>query len=356
MASLRSLWPFGRKTEESRGAGYTSDIISARHQFFSGARGVAEATATVETCVSLWERAFATADVADSWRDIVSPSRLGLMGRSLATRGQFVALIDARGGEIVLTPATDWDVSTRGGEPIAYRLSIPEAGGGHQVEALAGEVIDIRINTDPVTPWHGQSPLRKVQMTGDMLASIESGLQDVLNSPWGAQIVPLPKLGARQVTEIQEFVHRIRSRRGGFFSLESTQVMAGASQAPHGDFDRKNLSPDLRGMEIPAHWEAARNSIMGAYGIPPILFSAGAQSAALREAQRHAVLWTLAPIAKVASAELGRKLGDADLKLNLVTPLQAADSAGRARAVGVLNGAGVPLEEALKMVGWSRQA
>ena len=185
MASLRSLWPFGRKAEARQSGGYTADIISSRHQFFSGARGVAEATATVEACAALWERAFATADVTDSWRSIVSPRRLGLIGRSLAIRGQFVALIDARGGEITLTPATDWDVSTKGGEPVAYRLSIPEAGGGHQVEALAGEVIDIRINTDPVTPWHGQSPLRKVQLTGDMLASIEAGLHDVLGSPWG---------------------------------------------------------------------------------------------------------------------------------------------------------------------------
>ena len=352
MASLRSLWPFGRKAEARQSGGYTADIISARHQFFSGARGVAEATATVEACAALWERAFATADVTDRWRSIVSPRRLGLIGRALAIRGQFVALIDAKGGEINLTPATDWEVSTRGGEPVAYRLSVPEAGGGHQIEALADEVIDIRINTDPVTPWHGQSPLRKVQLTGDMLASIEAGLHDVLGSPWGAMIVPLPKLGPKQVTEVQDFVHRIRSRRGGFFSLESTQVMAGTAQSPHGDWDRKNLSPDLRGMELPAHWEAVRNSIMGAYGIPPILFSAMAQSAALREAQRHAVLWTLAPVAKVASFELGLKLGDPDLELDLVTPLQAADSAGRARAVGVLTGAGVPLEEALTMVGW----
>ena len=171
----------------------------------------------------------------------------------------------------------------------------------------------------------------------------------------GAMIVPLPKLGPKQVTEVKDFVHRIRSRRGGFFSLESTQVMAGPAQSPHGDWDRKNISPDLRGMELPAHWEAVRNSIMGAFGIPPILFSAMAQSAALREAQRHAVLWTLAPIAKVASSELGLKLGDPDLKLDLVTPLQAADSAGRARAVGVLKGAGVSLEEALKMVGWGAE-
>ena len=346
------MWPFGRKAEERQSGGYTADIISARHQFFSGARSVAEATATVEACAALWERAFAVADVADRWRSIVSPGCLGLIARALAIRGQFVALIDARGGEIALTPATDWDVSTRGGEPVAYRLQIPEAGGGHQVEALAGEVIDIAINRDVVTPWHGVSPLRKARISADLLASIESGLQDVLGSPWGAQILPTPKLASKQVTEIQDFVHRIRSRAGGFFALESAQTMSGTAQSPHGDWDRKNLSPDIRGMELPGNWEAVRNSIMAAFGIPPILFSSMAQSAALREAQRHAVLWTLAPVAKVASSELGLKLGDPDLALDLVTPLQAADSAGRARAVNVLTSSGMSLNDALDLVGW----
>jgi hypothetical protein len=54
------------------------------------------------------------------------------------------------------------------------------------------------------------------------------------------------------------------------------------------------------------------------------------------------------------TAELGRKLDDAEFKLDLVTPLQAADSAGRARAVGVLVGSGMALEEALRLVGWDR--
>ncbi len=352
MASLKSWWPFSRKVEERESAGYTADIIAARTAFFSGAHGLAEATATAESCIALWERGFSAADVPDQWRSTLSPGHLGLIGRSLANRGQFVALIDATGPDIELVPVVDWDVATRKGKPVAYRLQVPEAGGGHQVEALVDEVVDVRINTDVTTPWHGQSPLRKTRITAGLLEAIEGGLQDVLDSPWGSQVLPLPKLGAKQTTEVQAFVDRIRSRRGGFFGLESQQVSGGAGQTPHGDWDRKNLSPDLRGMELGAHWETVRNSIMGAFGIPPILFSSMAQSAALREAQRQAVLWTLAPIAKVASSELGLKLGDTELKLDLVTPLQAADSAGRARAVGVLKGAGVPLEEALKMVGW----
>ena len=166
-------------------------------------------------------------------------------------------------------------------------------------------------------------------------------------APWGSQILPAPELSEVQRDKIEE---RIKNRRGGLALVEAVKP------PPSGDWDAKNVTPDIRPMDLDKHWMSVRDTIMGAYGIPPILFSAGAQSAALREAQRHAVLWTLAPIAKVASAEIGRKLDDRDFSLDLVTPLQAADSAGRARAVGILVGNGMALDGALALVGWGQQS
>jgi hypothetical protein len=159
-------------------------------------------------------------------------------------------------------------------------------------------VIDIRINADPVTPWHEQSPLRKARITAETLAAIEQGLAEVLTGPWGSQILPTPELSDKQRDRVDE---RIKSRRGGLALVETVKSLAAGAPPPQGDRDAKQVTPDLRGLELDRHWLSVRDSIMSAYGIPPILFSAGAQSAALREAQRHAVLWTLAPIAKVAS-------------------------------------------------------
>ncbi len=135
--------------------------------------------------------------------------------------------------------------------------------------------------------------------------------------------------------------------------VESVKSLTAGAPPPQGDWDAKQLTPDIRGLELAGHWEAVRSTILAAYGIPPILFSAMAQSAALREGQRHAVLWSLAPVAKVGSAELAKKLDDPELKLDLVTPLAAADSAGRARAVSGLVGSGMALDKALKQVGWN---
>ncbi|NJO37687.1 MAG: phage portal protein [Rhizobiales bacterium] len=349
------MWnPFRRKpaVEIRQGQGFTAEIMSARAAFFSGSRGVAEATATVELCVSLWERAFQAADPPDRWRSLLSPAKLGMIGRALATRGQFVALIDNSGPDLRLVPATDWDVSTRQGEPICYRLSISETGGRYQATALAGEVVDIKINAEVTTPWHGRSPLRKARLTADTLAAIEAGLGEVMAGSWGVQIIPASEMKQDQLDRLEE---KIQSKRGRVALVESMRSRAAGMTPPQGDWTPQQVTPDLRGLELGAHWEAIRSTILASFGIPPILFSAMAQSAALREGQRHAVLWSLNPISNVAAAELALKLDDPELKLDLITPLAAADSAGRARAVGVLVGNGMPLADALKLVGWGDQ-
>lgn len=251
------------------------------------------------------------------------------------------------------TPATDWDVSTRDGEPIAYRLQIPEAGGGHQVTALAAEVIDVRINAEVSTPWHGQDPLRKSSLTADTLAAIECGMGEVMAGTWGSQVLPTPELQEEQRTQLED---KLRGHRGGLTPVESTRANASGGPMSVNDWVPSNLMPDIRGMELGVHWEAVRSTMLAAFGIPPILFSSLAQSAALREGQRHAVLWTLAPIAKIASAELAAKLDDENFMLDLITPLAAADSAGRARAVNVLTSSGMSLNDALELVGWTEKA
>lgn len=62
------MWPFKRKQEQavearSAGVGFIAEIISARASYIAGTRGIAELTATVQSCVSLWENGFALADV-----------------------------------------------------------------------------------------------------------------------------------------------------------------------------------------------------------------------------------------------------------------------------------------------------
>ena len=150
----------------SSGAGYTAQVMAARDSFISGRRGVAELTATVQSCVSLWEGGFAMADVTGT--DLLTRQDMAMLARAVALNGEAVYLITDLG----LVPATDWNVSTRDGRPRAYRLSIPEAGGGRSVTALAAEVLHLRIGSDHLTPWIGTAPLRRSSLTGAMLHAV----------------------------------------------------------------------------------------------------------------------------------------------------------------------------------------
>src|SRR3546814_18955774 len=97
----------------------------------------------------MWENGFSMADVEGT--DLLDRRSLALAGRSVALRGEAVFLI--RDG---LIPASDWELSTRNGRPVAYRNSIAEAGGGATQTALAGEVLHLRIAAAPAAPHYGQ--------------------------------------------------------------------------------------------------------------------------------------------------------------------------------------------------------
>lgn len=127
------MWPFKRKNEtRSSGSGYTSAIMAARASYIAGASGLGELTATVQSCVSLWEAAFAAATVSGT--DMLDRRSMSLLARSVALRGEAVMLIRDNG----LVACGDWDVSTRDGKPRAYRVSLSEAGGARSETVQIG--------------------------------------------------------------------------------------------------------------------------------------------------------------------------------------------------------------------------
>lgn len=220
------MWPFKRKEPETRssGTGYTSQIIAARESWFAGQSGLAELTGTVQSCVALWQGALAASDVIGT--DMLDRHTMALAGRSLALRGEFVALITGDG----IVPASDWDISTRNGIPRAYRIGIAEAGGGRSETALAGEVLHFRTNSDAVTPWTGQAPLARAGLSASLLHEIETALRDVFkDAPIGSQIVHLPDSSAEDMEVMRS---AFRGRRG------STLVIEGVAQSTAAGMNR----------------------------------------------------------------------------------------------------------------------
>ena len=337
----------------SSGSGYTAQVMAARDSFISGRRGVAELTATVQSCVSLWEGGFAMADVSGT--EVLTRQTMAMIARAVALNGEAVYLIT----ELGLVPVTDWDVTTRDGKPRAYRLSIPEAGGGRTVTALAAEVLHLRIGSDNLTPWIGTAPLRRSSLTGAMLHALESALGETFeNAPLGSQIVPLPDTGAEDMASMRG---AFRGRRGSTLVIEGVAQATAAGMNPQIGQKPDQLSPDLSKSMTAETLAAAREGILMAYGVLPSLVNRDATGPAVREAQRQLAIWTLQPIAALLADEASAKLGGL-VEIDTIRPLQAFDAGGRARALSAIiktmaeaKEAGIPpgdVSGAMRMVDW----
>jgi phage portal protein BeeE len=344
-----------RPKEETRSTGgYTAQLIGARESWIAGRDGLADTTAAVQACVSLWGGAMAAADVSGT--SLLTRRDMALAARSLALRGEFVALVTETG----LRPAADWEFQSRDGKPSAYRLSLWEASGAVSVTALAGEVVHFVIGADPVAPYYGVSPLRRAPLTAGMLHTLETALAETYaNAPLGSHIVPFPESAE---TDLEVLARGFRGRRGRVMLRESVNVAAAGGPAPAQDWRPASLSPNLTDTMAVQSWAQARAGVLNAYGVLPALVSDATTGPLVREAQRHLATWTLQPIAMQMAEELTAKLGT-PVEIDTLRPLQAFDAGGRARAMATIvqamaqaKEAGIDPAVAARLVDWQADA
>lgn len=324
------------ETRSAAGTGYTAQIMAAREAYVSGRLGLGDLTATVQTCVSLWESGLALADVSGT--NLMRRHDMAVAARALALRGDAVFLIRDR-----LIPIIDWDLSTRNAIPRAYRLSVPEIGGGRSETVLAGEVLHFRLAPDPGSPWAGQAPLRRASLTAGLMHTLETALSEVYeNAPLGSQVVPFPE---SPDVNLDTLGAGFRAKRGRVMLRESVAVQAAGGPAPVQDWKPQGVTPSLEGSQAVESLDRARASIMAVYGVLPAMFGSTAQGPLVREAQRHLAQWVLQPVAAMMAEEASEKLG-AEVKIDVVRPAQAFDAGGRARAFGAMVAAMAAAKEA----------
>lgn len=330
-------WPWSKPKLEKRASGFTAEIMAARAAHIAGRRGLAELTATVQSCASLWEGGFALADVDGA--SLLTSRVMALAGRALALRGEALFLI----GDDGLAPASDWDMTTRATKPIAYRLSLPDAGGGRTITALSAEVLHFRVGVDIASPWAGTAPLRRAPITAELLHAVEDALRETFaNSPLGSQIVPFPEAPD---TDLEKIGRSFRGERGKIVLRESTVVTAAGGPTPQTDWRPSDLSPDLSRSMTRETLAAARDAICAAYGVLPGLLNPATTGPLIREAQRHLAQWALQPVAATMAEEASEKFGGA-VRIDLLRPLHAWDAGGRARALAGYVGALTQAKEA----------
>jgi len=139
---------------------------------------------------------------------------------------------------------------------------------------------------------------------------------------------------------------------------ESVQVQAAGGPAPAQDWRANDLTPDLSKALLDKTLDQARDQINATFGILPGLNNKATTGPMVREAQRHLASWTLQPMAEGMAEEATDKLGNT-VTLDVMRPLQAFDSGGRARTVTALvkalaeaKAAGVDPATALHLVDW----
>lgn len=329
------MWPFKRKME-TRQADFTSMMMQLRAESMTGPGSVAELSAAVQMCLSLWEQGLS---IAHSNNDLLTPSTLAITARSLGLRGESIWLID----DDRLVAVDSYDVTTERGRPRAYRITTPDVGGGSSTTVLAAEVLHFRIGCNPATPWRGTPPLRRAQLTTGLLNAVETTLSETFNNaPVGSQIVAMPETSPG---DNDKLAASFRGKRGRVLLRESMNVSAAGGPAPAMDWKPSDLTPNLRDSMLVESWRDARNSVMAAYGVLPALVNGQATGPVVREAQRHLAQWTLAPLAAVIAEECSAKLAQ-DVQMDVSGPLRAFDAGGRARALGAVIGALAQAKEA----------
>ena len=249
---------------------------------------------------------------------------LGLVGRSLATHGEFLALIEVVEGRVLLAPASAWDVRSGSTDPRrwSYWMSLPMPDGSRDVVRPADEVLHVRIGTSVTQPWRGRSPLRTARTTGNLAGRVEAALSSEAALPTG-RIIGLTS------DSFENFKARSALVRKGGLSVEGR--MPGTYDQQHRSEPVTKYGPDPSDAFADSLRSQLGRDILAAYGVPPNLFSETGDGAGAREAWRRFWLATIQPLAELLVAELRLKL-DENASISL-DALRAADDDQRSRAV-----------------------
>ena len=132
--------------------------------------------------------------------------------------------------------------------------------------------------------------------------------------------------------DLESIGRGFRGRRGRVMLRESVQITAAGGPGPAQDWRPSDVTPDLQRAMTRETLQAARDAICGAFGALPGLMNPSTTGPMVREAQRHLATWALQPVAMQIAEEATAKLG-AEVTIDTLTPLQAFDAGGKARAL-----------------------
>ena len=330
--------------------------VSALDRAANAALGIASeadvaGTAAATVAAGTYGRAFAAAEVSPSVeRTGLTPAAMAQIGAAFISHGESVWLISIEGGEVRLHRAASWLITGTGPDPDNWRydLMLPGPSQIERVIVPAEAVLHPRVNMDPSAPHRGRSPLALAGYSAAALANTERQLAEELSGPSGMLIpAPLDALGSVRedgTDPLGALEAAIGSLAGGTAlvpTLSRAELTGGAGVAADWRSVRIGANPPESVVTLRGD---GHDALLAACGVPPQLFSGGAQANSAREALRQFLHLAISPVARVLEVEARTKL-EAAVALDF-TALHASDVQGRARSFKSLVDGGMSLQDA----------
>ena len=345
------MWPFNRT--EIRESSFTDALVS---QIVARAGGAVSArptaTGALEACAGLIGRAFSAASVEGPamLTAALTPAVLNLIGRELVRRGEVVFNVDVPQDALQLTPSSDFDVQG-GFDPEAWLYRLNLAGPSETTtigRREASGVLHFRWAYEPSRPWKGLSPIAAAALAGRLSAETAKALADESSGPRGS-LLAVPVDGSDPTIDaLRGDLKNLNGQTALVESMKSGWGGASNSREAPADWIARRLGAAPPAGLVSLH-ETASREVALCCGVPTALVAESPTGTGTREAWRQFLFGTVAPLGKLVADELSRKL-DAPISLTWAE-LRASDLSGRARALGSMVKAGMPLDRAAALAG-----
>ena len=332
-------WPFKKKEQAST---YTAQVLDAAVQAASGV-GASEPIAAMVACSNLYGAKLVQCKVVGSL-DITKRHLIDI-GRDLVKYGHSrLVIVGDSGGHKLVRPIRA-DKLSKGG----WQVTLREGFVDRNIKILDAEIINFVFNPDTEYPWRGK-PLW--QSTTALLAiNIDRVMSDEASSASGkfiwvnGAIFPDEDVRRKEMIKLKNVFDFTGPNRGKFKG-----ILNPAPQSKEQPDKTVRIGPDW-----PDALEKTRaqlfKEICASCNVPPELILGGA-AGTIREGNRQFVT-TLQTVCDLLGLVLSDGLNE---KIEIsAKPLLKVDLVSRARSVGSLTNAGVPVTRALELCGFESE-
>ena len=341
MRSIRSWFTESRASDVP--TDYTAQIVAASLAAARGIDGI-KSTAAYRGALTLIGHSAGVATLTGHRSDSLQP-HLSSIARSMIDTGQSDWLINlGSGGDMVLLPVTASDV-VGGPDPRTwvYSLQVPGPTQTVTLQRSGESILSFRLRVDPKTPWTGKPAIDSTG-TGQLLCQLEAQMSaESRIAP--ARVIAVGQ-AAEQSTDVSELVGA-----GGIVGI----AQAIASREEPSGVKAGIVRNEVTASTVSLH-DKLSTLILGAMGVPSDLVMGSGSESGSRESFRRLASTTINNILTIISREWQDKLGtvlvwDLDRLRSSDDVSRARATGSRAQAVSRLVDSGLPLAQAMAVVG-----